>query len=48
MLRQQLLEKFHVVFKSQPPMEGEQLNNVLDENPVSYCVFKARPIPIAY
>ena len=48
LLRQHLLEEFHDVFASQPPMKGKQFNIVLKENAVPCCVSKARPIPIAY
>ena len=48
LLRQHLLEEFHDVFESQPPMKSEQFNIVLKENAVPCCVSKARPIPVAY
>ena len=48
LLRQHLLEEFHDVFESQPPMKGEQLNIVLKENAAPCCVSKSQPIPIAY
>ena len=48
LLRQHLLEEFHDVFESQPPMKGEQFDIVLKENAVPCCVSKARPIPVAY
>ena len=48
LLRQHLVEEFHDVFESQPPMKGEQFNFGLKDNAGPCCASKARPTPIAY